>query len=259
MRSNIETIKFTGVSTTLFAALTYIVALNIDIGFFRPNWCWISNNFALTVCGGAFTGFVVVMLCELQKYRNSKRSCENYMFFQAVYLYTALSSMRSTIGKLKQDTNFIIPPGCLDDHIHMAISEIAALQATDYILFNKNDRLVKEHQKFCMEQATALGAAIKNYGIYLKLAVNIAQRENIEKQRHSGNVTASNPIVARTLDCINAEIFEFLNEVSNYLTVIEQSTKGKYSWTAAKEKIDQRPELRLDAFEDFIKEENPPQ
>lgn len=253
MRSNIETIKFTGTCSALLVAITYIVALNIENRFFQPNWIWISNNFALTVCGGAFASFLVVLLCELQKYRSNKITCENYMFFQAVYLYTALTSMRSTIRKLTQD-NAVVPQGCLDDNIHMAIGEIAALQGTDYILFNRKNQLVKAHQKFSMEQAPALRSAIERYGIYVKLSVNIAQRENIEKQGYLGNVTASNPMVSKTLRRINTEISETLAEISDYLTVIEQAIKGRYSWSEIKEKIEQGPELQLNTFEDFIGE-----
>lgn len=257
MRSNIETIKFTGTFSALLAVITYIVALNMEIGFFQPNWSWMSNNFALAVCSGAFASFLVVLLCELQKYRSNKLTCENYMFFQAMYLYIALFSMRSTIRKLQQDNNSIIPQDCLDNSSHMALSEISALQSTDYILFKPKNQLVKAHQKFCMERALALRSAIESYNIYLKIAVNIVQRENIEKQGYPGNATASNPTVAKTLCRIDTEVSKVLDEISKYLAVIEQSTKGRYSWTAAKEKIEQGLELRLNTFEEFIGEEKP--
>ena len=94
MRSNIETIKFTGTFSILFVVITYIVALNMEIGFFQPNWSWMSNNFALAVCSGAFASFLVVLLCELQKYRNNKLICENYMFSQAVYFLSKIISKR---------------------------------------------------------------------------------------------------------------------------------------------------------------------
>lgn len=254
MRSNIETIKFTGAFSVLLTVLTYIVSLNIEIGFFQPNWNWMSNNFALTLCGGVLASFLVVLLCELQKYRNNRLSCENYMFFQAVYLYKALFSMRLRIKSLIQNNDSIIPQGCLDDYIHMALSEIAALQGTDYILFNKNNRLVKAHQKFCMERASILRTSIESYGIYLKLAVNIVERENLENYRRSCNVTASNPTAAKTLTRIDSEVSNLLDEISDYLTVIERSTKGRYGLTVVKEEIEQVSGPKLNTFEDFIGE-----
>ena len=158
---------------------------------------------------------------------------------------------------MKQDNNSIIPQDCLDNSSHMALSEISALQSTDYILFNPKNQLVKAHQKFCMERALALRSAIESYNIYLKIAVNIVQRENIEKQGYPGNATASNPTVAKTLCRIDTEVSKVLDETSEYLAVIEQSTKGRYVWTITKEKIEQRSELRLNTFEDFIGEEKP--
>lgn len=259
MRSNIETIKFTGAFSAIFAVFTYIVALNIEIGFFQPNWIWMSNNFALTICGGAFASFLVVMLCEMQKYRSNRLSCENYMFFQAMYLYSAVFSMRKNIEEYLENKHTIVVENCLDEHIHMALGELTALQSSDYILFNKNNQMVKEHQKFCIDRAPILRSVIKSYGIYLKLAVNIVQRENLEKSGLSGNVTASNHLVAVTLNRIDNEVIKLLDEISDYLAIIEQSTKGRYNWTVAKEKIEAASNPRLDTFEKFIEKGAVPQ
>lgn len=38
MRSNIDTIKFTTIVSAIFALLTYIVALNMELAFFAPQW-----------------------------------------------------------------------------------------------------------------------------------------------------------------------------------------------------------------------------
>lgn len=259
MRSNIETIKFTGLFSAILAVFTYIVALNIEIGFFQPNWTWMSNNFALTICGGAFASFLVVMLCEMQKYKSNRLACENFIFFKMTYLYSALFSMHKRINLLIQDEKAIVPQNCLDEHIHMALGELTALQSTDYILFNKNNQMVREHQKFCIERAPILRSVIESYGIYLKLAVNIVQRENLEKSGRSGNVTASNPLVAVTLNRIDNEVIKLLDEISDYLAIIEQSTKGRYNWTVAKEKIEAASNPRLDTFEKFIEKGAVPQ
>lgn len=90
MSGNIKTIKFTAALSAIFAILTYIITLNMELAFFVPNWSWMSNNFALTVCGGIFASTLVVMLCEVQKYLSNKSSCEQYLFYQTLYLYLAL-------------------------------------------------------------------------------------------------------------------------------------------------------------------------
>ena len=82
MSGNIKTIKFTAVLSAVFAILTYIITLNVEVAFFAPNWPWISNNFALTVCGGIFASTLVVMLCEVQKYLSNKSSCEIIYFIR---------------------------------------------------------------------------------------------------------------------------------------------------------------------------------
>ena len=87
MCGNIETIKFTAVISAIFAFLSYFITLNMELAFFAPQWSWISNNFALTVCGGVFTSTLVVLFCEVQKYLSNKADCEQYLFYQTMYLY----------------------------------------------------------------------------------------------------------------------------------------------------------------------------
>ena len=124
MRSNIETIKFTGTFSFLFAVLAYIVTLNNEIGFFQPNWWWMSNSFALTVCGGAFTSFLVVLLCEVQKYKSNKQSCENYLYTQTEYLYCMLYLISRNVDEYMANQSMPVTDNLLDERLMMICSII---------------------------------------------------------------------------------------------------------------------------------------
>ena len=137
MRSNIETIKFTGLFCLMFAILTYVVTLNIELGFFQPNWRWMSNNFALTVCGGTFASFLVVMLCEIQKYRSNKLSCENFLYTQAMYLYIVLYFMSKDIDEYIANSNKPVPDNLIDERIMMIRNQSMAIRSVDYVTFRK--------------------------------------------------------------------------------------------------------------------------
>lgn len=97
MRGNIETIRFTAIISAIFAFLSYLVTLNIELAFFVPQWPWMSNSFVLTVCGGVFTSTLVVLFCEVQKYLSNKTNCEQYLFYQTMYLYSILFQMQKNV------------------------------------------------------------------------------------------------------------------------------------------------------------------
>lgn len=261
MRSNIETIKYTGVCSAIFALLTYLVTLNMENGFFRLNSSWISNSFVLTICGGAFASFLVLLLCELQKYRSNKLSCEDYMFCQAMYLYSALFSMYKNTGEYLENKHTIVAENCLDANIHIALSQITALQSVDYIVFCKRNILVQTHQIFCIKRIPQFRSAIERYGIYLKLAINTVQLNNLKEYGNSGTITPKDETVAKTLIKINNELKELVAEISNYLSAVDQNSKGKYNWAKIKGEISEGciSIFGSESFEDFIKDVEVPQ
>lgn len=69
MKTYVLRIRFELFGSVLFAVIAYAVSVNMEIGFFTPNWWWMSNNFALTVSGGIFTGFLVALLSEARIWR----------------------------------------------------------------------------------------------------------------------------------------------------------------------------------------------
>ena len=49
MRIQIKVIRFVAFMSVILSAITYLVSLNIEVGFLKLNAPWISNNFVLTV------------------------------------------------------------------------------------------------------------------------------------------------------------------------------------------------------------------
>ncbi len=255
MRSNIETIKFTGLFCLALAVLTYIVTLNIEMGFFQPNWIWMSNNFALTVCGGAFASFLVVMLCEMQKYRSNKLSCENFLYNQAMYLYSVLYFLDRNIDEYIADQNEPVPNNLVDEKIMMIRSQSMAIRSVDYTTFRKNNALVTAHQDFCAN-GLAKADSIIGSGNYLKMAIIQTQIKNLEATYCKGTVTSADMLVAQTLVALKNHISPVLSAVSTYLGTINQYCSGRYNWEEEKTKIHDGYISLFEAgkFEDFLKE-----
>jgi len=255
MRSNIETIKFTGLLCLVLTVLTYIVTLNIEIGFFQPNWSWMSNNFALTVCGGAFASFLVVMLCEVQKYRSNKLSCENFLYTQAMYLYSVLYLLDRNIDEYIAAPNKPVPDNLVDERIMMIRSQSMAIRSVDYITFHKTDALVTAHQNFCTNGLMKVDSIIGG-GNYLKMAILQTQIKNLEETNRSGEVSSADKLVAQTLTALKNHISPILSDVSTYLGIIDQYCTGRYNWEEQKTKIHDSYISLFEAgkFEDFLRE-----
>lgn len=254
MRGNIETIKFTSFFSILFALLTYIVTLNIELGFFHPNWSWMSNNFALTACGGVFASFLVVTFCEVQKYISNKLSCENFLFVQAMYLYIALYLMSKNIDEYITNKNEIIPDNLIDERIIMIRNQAMTIRSVDYITFRKNNILAAAHQDFCTN-GLAKADSIVGSGNYIKIAIIQTQIKNVEETYSRGMVTSADKLVAQTLAALKKQILPVLSDVSNYLGIINKQCSGRYDWEGQKTKIHENyvSLFEVRKFEDFLK------
>ncbi len=255
MRENIKAIKFMAFCSTILAGLTYLITLNIEIRFLSLNSSWISNNFALTICGGAFASFLVVLLCEIQKYFSNKVLCENTIFYQTMYLYIALYLMHRNIEDFLNDKNQPVPPILLDDRVHMAYGQVTALQSVDYVTFLEKNTLFAAQECFHSHELQKIGTLL-NHTLYLKTAVNTVELHNLESGGRSGVVTSSDSIVAQTLMRLNQETVEELNAVDCFLATMQNHCKKRFDWDSIKRTIQSGYISVFEAgkFEDFLKD-----
>ena len=87
MKTHVLRIRFELFGSVLFAVIAYAVSVNMEIAFFTPNWWWMSNNFALTVSGGVFTGFLVALLSEVREYGEKKVKMESNIIYDTREIY----------------------------------------------------------------------------------------------------------------------------------------------------------------------------
>ena len=171
MRGNVKVIKFTAAMSILFLVLTYFTTVNIEAHILELNTIWLSNNLALTVFGGAFASMLVVLICEVQKYITVKASTEEYIFYQALYLYQALFLMQQNICDYQKNAEAGVPANLLDETSRMIQSEIFALQSTDYAPFSQKNLLLTVHQKFCRKTAIYFQPILRGSNA-VKIAIN---------------------------------------------------------------------------------------
>lgn len=236
MRSNIATIKFTTIISAVFALLTYVVALNMEIAFFTPNWPWLSNSFVLTACGGVFTSTLVVLLCEIQKYIENKGNCVQYLFYQTMYLYSALFQMQKNVEEYINNQTKPVPEEALENLTPMLQGQINAIRSVDYITFSKKNSVMKAHNNFCAGKLIEIDAVL-SYANYLKRAIITTKIDNLQRSGQQGTITSADALVKQTLDVINEKCTHFLDGLSEYLKEIDQACNNRFKWEEIMEKI----------------------
>ena len=254
MRGNITTIKFTAILSAIFAVFTYIVTLNMELSFFTPNWPWISNNFALTVCGGIFASTLVVMLCEAQKYLTNKSNCENYLFYQTMYLYLALFIIERITKEFIETPTEAVTENLLEDNVQRAQWQLNAIQGVDYVTFSRKNKVMAAQHNFCSKVVPKIESFLSSDN-YLKRAILTVQIANVEQFGMKKFITTADPLILQTLSIISKKSLVFLEEVSNHLQLIDDACHHRFTWEVQKQKIHESYTSIFTAgnLEDFLK------
>lgn len=257
MSGNIKTIKFTAKLSIIFALFTYIVDRNIELAFFVPNWDWMSNNFALNVCGGVFASTLVVMLCELQKYWSNKFDCEQYLFYQTMYLYIALFVIQRNVEEYIETKTEPVPENLLESSVQKIQCQVNAIQSVDYVTFHVKNKLMTARHDFSEENLAKINVVLQ-YHNYLKSAILQTRINNLEHFGKEKIVTSSDELVFKTLIIIDKQCKPLLDEISNYLEIIDQFCGGRFNWKTQQEKIHGSyiSIFKAGKYEDFLQEES---
>ena len=99
MGTIVRSLKVLGEVALVFLLLTYVISLNMEIGFINIGSNLISNSFLFAVFSGIFASILVVLICDLHKYFDTKKRVENLLFVQLAYLYGQLLLIRNNIGR----------------------------------------------------------------------------------------------------------------------------------------------------------------
>lgn len=257
MSGNIKTIMFTAKLSVIFALFSYIVDRNMELGFFVPNWSWMSNNFALIVCGGVFASTLVVMFCELQKYWSNKFNCEQYLFYQTMYLYIALFVMQRNVEEYIETKTEPVPESLLESSVQKIQCQVNAIQSVDYTIFSAKNKLMIARRDFSEENLAKINVVLQ-YHNFLKSAILRIRIKNLEQFGKEKTVTSSDELVFKTLTIIDKQCKPLLDKISKHLKIIDQSCGGRFDWKTQQEKIHEGyiSIFKAGKFEDFLQEES---
>lgn len=230
MSTSIKVIKFTSILSFIFLVITYLITINIDGGFVKLNTIWISNNFLLTGFGGMFASTLVVLLCEINKYLIDKKNTENQLFFQTVYLYQALFIMQHNILDFQLHPNTQIPNNVFDNTAQMVKSQVCYLQGVDYSCLTRGN--VIERKLISFKKDTSLKfTSIENGMTLIRRAILEERINNRQCNKIDPDyITVSNVKVAKVLSDQARNLIPVIEEVSDFLRIIDDNCNNRYDW-----------------------------
>lgn len=254
MNSSKKTIIFTGIASAILVVITYLETVNIENHFLSINSPWISNNFLLTIIGGAFASMLVVLACEIQKFYATKASTKAFLFYHGTQLYIHLFRMLRNAQDYRHHPEQEIVKTLFDDPIDQAEKEKNALLSADYASFSSNNSLLAGYQTICSElwKTWSTVTAGKRALEVAILEVKIALLEQNQKRP----ITSGDGKVGAVLTTHEKHVADAMEAVNMFLELFEEENMKKYPWSEMKASMEQSYVSLFDAWnlEKYVEE-----
>ncbi len=232
MSTSVRTIKFTSILSLILVVITYLITVNIDCNCIQLNTIWMSNNFLLTVFGGAYASTLVVLLCEVDKYRLEKKNVETQLFYQTMYLYSELFLMQNNILDYQSHPNAPMPSNLFDDRMYKIKTQACYIQGIDYSTIRRENKIVHKHNEFKNDTFNKL-LSLEQSSNLLKCAILKDSIENTKQGKSlSDYITSTDSNVAIVLSEQLRNINPLLEEINLFLKIIDDNCKNKYDWNS---------------------------
>ena len=232
MGSSIKIIRFTIRAAIVGVILTYLVSLNISYGWFDLKW--LSNNFLLTVFGGAFASMLVVIICEFQKYFESKISTEISIFHNTCRLYGQLLILKNLIQKMLDNPNAHMSTGMFTQTEHIVNLQLDVLKQIEYVPFSRDNRFSKFFYSLRYQTLFYIEQIVINFR-NLDSAIVTDKINNIEIHGIGQRITSKSPNTGKALKIQLRDLNYALNEVDSFMASIDTARNGLFKWAETKD------------------------
>ena len=251
MSSSVRTIRLTILLSMLFVLLTYLITVNMEIGFVSITSGWISNNFFLTVFGGAFGSTVVVLICELHRYWILKKETEIRIYSLLYSVLAEIVVSNNSARTYLQKTDLPVHEKTLDANRERALAAISTLETIDYRpLFKEND-FWSTLSAFSQKSYQRIKQYISDEQ-FLNIAVLKDQQEML-KNGVSGDVTAKCTNTGKTLEILLKNGERCAEDLKALFDRLDSVCNGELKWAESKRRIESfQTVLGLNEYEKFI-------
>lgn len=253
MSANIKVIGFTVRASAVLAVLTYLISLNISYGWFEVKW--MSNNFLLTIIGGAFASMLVVLACEIQKYFENKTTAENRAFYHVSNLFGQFLILKKEINKAINNINDPMTTGMFDQVERNATAHLDWINQIDYTSFSKRSKVAEVLRAFQNRTSFELKNVLTNFR-NLDTAIVTDQLMDAYAGKLNSRITSCSDNTGKALRIQLRDIDIALGKIDVFMVELERGSKGRLNWEKNKTiMFDVWKNTQEYGFEAFINQE----
>lgn len=229
MKQEIKISKYLIGILSIFLLLSVLVNYNSENGCIIINSSVLSNNLLLTLLGGICTGIIAVLIEKLYKYHLDIISIRQYIYYDAIILYSEIYYWICNIKELENNKQFDIPENIFSNKLLMVKNYIWRLKSYDYENFLKPDSIKKAHEVFILSDANYILEVLElmNYLTISILKYKINKLEN--------NVDNKDDIYA-VLSIIESKLLICNEKIEKLISVFDMVNVGKH-WCDVKNEI----------------------
>lgn len=253
MSTSVNTIKWLLGVLLGVIILTYLISLNMENHFVIVNTRWLSNNFLFAIAGGALASLLIVLVCEIIRYRQLKLATEAVLFSNMGNLYGQFLIIRSSCKRVLNNHALVA------DNLIQPISNSAAMFADsinsiDYTpLCNKN-KINEIIAQFKSEKYQILKSVLTSF-IYYQIAIH-EDEIFLKKQGIQGGVTSDSPNVNLALNKVINQSTTILTYLDQIISQFDNELGNRYNWLNVKQSMNIYQENFIEQhLDDYLKED----
>lgn len=207
--------------------ITYLVSLNKENHYIVLNTRWLSNDFLFAIAGGAFASLVVVLICEVIKYRQLKIATEGALFSYMGNLYGQILIIR---GNCKRTLNSydLVPDNLIQPHCDNAMILADYISRIDYMVFCGNNNVYGVLSKFKTDKYLLLKNVLISFS-YLRIAIREDSMMLIQQGKRD-IVTSDCPHVKDALNKVIGQTSTILTYLDQIISQMDDGLDNRYNW-----------------------------
>ena len=230
-------------------ALTYVISLNMEIHFVSINSRWLSNEFPFAIVGGAFASLLVVLICEIIKYRQQKFIAENALFTYLSHLYGQFLIIQNNCKRALNSQDIIADNLIQSNYAAMLVDNINGIDYTPLC----SNKVVEILNQFKKDKHMAFKSVITDF-IFFRIAIG---EDKISSMRlgNSENVRPDAPNVNKVLNKVICQTSTILLYLDQIISQIDDELGNRYNWQQLKKSMsDYQKSYVPQELEDYLKE-----
>lgn len=229
MSSNKTIIRFLCILAIVSLVLSYIVQLNIELGFYLPDSPWISNDFVFTVLTGVFASVVVALLLEIRQYQLNKAASEAQVFYDSTILYAQLAVVKYTLLRIREHPKDIVSAESISMPASICQQIKESLKNVDYSPIIKRNEL----RKYLLEYDDKISSRLESFlfnASFMEQAIIKDKMDALLQKGRAGNPTYESYYTKLTVDKLIDDVAPIVDDFGVCMQKIAKAVDKTEKW-----------------------------